>query len=110
MSLASTTDPAHDDERGKAALARIIALAAEFATLADASGRAANLENLTAELATFDDLGEYADELEDLADELDNLCATRYTLRFAAWRRRIPLTPRHHRRHARRRDAPETRP
>ena len=35
MSLASTSDAAHDDERGKAALARVIALAAKFATLAD---------------------------------------------------------------------------
>ena len=74
MSLASTTDPAH--ERGKAALARVVALAAEFATLADASGHADNLENLTDQLATVDDLGKYADDLEDLADELDNLCVT----------------------------------
>ena len=77
MSLASTTDAAHDDERGKTALARVIALAAKFATLADAPGHADNLAHLTDQLATVDDLGEYADDLEDLGDELDSLCATR---------------------------------
>jgi hypothetical protein len=77
MSLASTTDPAHDNERGKAALARVVALTAEFATRADASGHVENLENLTDQLATVDELGEYADDLEDLVDELDTLCATR---------------------------------
>ena len=77
MSPDSTTAPAHDDERGKAALARVVALAAEFATLADAPEHADNLEHLTDQLATVNNLGEYADDLEDLADELDNLCATR---------------------------------
>ena len=69
--------PAPDGERGKAALARVIALAAEFTTLDDAPGHAADLEQLTAELATVDDLGQYADDLEDLADQLNNLSTTR---------------------------------
>jgi len=75
MTLAST-HPAPDGERGKATVARVIALAAEFTTLGDAPGHAADLEQLTAELATVDDLGEYADDLEDLADELNNLGTT----------------------------------
>ena len=38
---------------------------------------AADLEQLTAERASVDDLGVYADDLEDLADELNNLGTTR---------------------------------
>jgi len=76
MTLASTNH-APDGERGKAALTRVIALAAEVTTLGDAPGQGVDLEQLTSELATVDDLGEYADDLEDLADELNNLGTTR---------------------------------
>ena len=47
------------------------------ATLADAHGHVYNLENLTDELATVNDLGKYARDLENLAHELDDLCAAR---------------------------------
>ena len=64
-------------ERGKAALTRVIALAAEVATLGEVTEYADKLANLTDELATLENLVEYADDLENLADELDDLCRPR---------------------------------
>jgi hypothetical protein len=52
-----STDPDPDGARGRAALARVTAFAAELATLGD--------------------LAEIADDLELIAVELDDLCAER---------------------------------